>query len=159
MNSDSIIHRKTNDGKWIQGCDHTSILLNHKKRNEIINNAIKDIKEAKLSFDTIACSGVSGMLVAPRISEILNKNIMIIRKENERRYSPFQYEGVVPSRYIIVDDLICSGKTIRHILKTIREDCVRSECIGVYCFLKDKCSYGSESGADFCKRDLGVKYL
>ena len=43
--------------------------------------------------------------------------------------------------YIIVDDLICSGETVKHIINTISEDCPNAKCLGVYCFLKDKKQY------------------
>jgi hypothetical protein len=39
-----LINRRTADGKWLQGCDHTAILLNPKTRNKIIEQAISEIK-------------------------------------------------------------------------------------------------------------------
>ncbi len=152
-----LINRRTDDGKWLQGCDHTTLLLNHKIRNKIIFKCVQYFKKAKLDFDTIACCGTSGLLVVPQISEILKKNILVVRKANEKRYSPFQYEGPIPNKYVIIDDLICSGKTIKHILHTIKEDCPRSLCIGVYSFFKDKCAYRTNNS--LCKRDLGIEYL
>ncbi len=152
-----LIDRRTDDGKWLQGCDHTTLLLNHKIRNKIIFKCIQHFKKAALDFDTIACCGTSGLLVVPQISEILKKNMLVVRKANEKRYSPFQYEGPIPNKYIIIDDLICSGKTIRHILNTIKEDCPRSLCIGVYSFFKDKCAYRTNNS--LCKKDLGIDYL
>ena len=108
-----LINRRTEDGKWLQGCDHTTLLLNPKIRNKFIAQSIKDLTKHINKFDSIVCCGVSGLLVVPTISEIIKKNIVVVRKENEKRYSPFQYEGVVPSNYIIIDDLICSGDTVK----------------------------------------------
>lgn len=155
----TLAKRKTKDGKWIQGCDHTAALLNPKTRNKIIFDCINNLKKYNLDFDTIACCGTSGLLVVPQITEILEKNILVVRKKNEKRYSPFQYEGPVPNNYLIIDDLICSGSTIKHILKTIKEDCPNSECIGVYCFMKEKCAYSFDGGNDLCKKHIGIRYL
>ncbi len=152
-----LVTRRTDDGKWMQGCEHTTSLLNVKIRNKVIFSAIDRLRNIDKQFDTIACCGTSGLLVVPQISEILKKNILVIRKKHEKRYSPFEYEGVVPKNYIIIDDLICSGQTVKHILNTISRECSRSNCIGVYTFFKDKCAY-SKIGSH-CKKDLGIEYL
>ena len=155
--AEKLINRRTEDGKWLQGCDHTTLLLNHNIRNKVIDDCVIYLKEHKLDFDTIACCGTSGLLVVPQISQTLKKNILVVRKADEKRYSPFQYEGPIPNKYIIIDDLICSGRTIKHILNTIKEDCPRSICLGVYSFFKDKCAYRTDN--TLCKRDLGIEYL
>lgn len=152
-----IISRRTKDGKWMQGCRHTVHVLNHNNRNIIIENTIKLIKSKNLSFDTIACSGVSGLLVVPRLCEILNKNILLVRKPTEKRYSPFIYEGVIPNKYLIIDDLVCSGQTIKHILKTIKEESAFSECVGFISYLKEDCSY--RDLPDLFFKQLGIPYL
>lgn len=152
-----LLNRRTEDGQWLQGCDHTTVLLNPKIRNKIIFQCVNDLNNISDNFDSIACCGMSGLLVVPQVSELLRKNIIVVRKRNDQRYSPFAYEGVVPKKYAIVDDLICSGKTVKHIIHTISEDCPRSECVGIYCFMKDKCAYRSND--HLCKRDLGIEYL
>lgn len=151
--------RRTDDGKFIQGASHTCHVLNHKVRNKIIIKAVCDLRKISNTFDSIACCGVSGLMVVPQIAELLNKNIIVVRK-GERCYSEFRTEGVAPFRYIILDDLICSGSTVRHIKKVIRDEYSRSHCIGVYCYLPDECAYrADEDGSKLCKRDLGVPLL
>jgi adenine/guanine phosphoribosyltransferase-like PRPP-binding protein len=151
--------RKTDDGKYIQGASHTCHVLNHKTRNRIIIKAVCDLRKIE-HFDSIVCCGISGLLVAPQIAEILNKHLVVIRKENDKCYSDFGIEGVAPYRYIIIDDLICSGKTVRHIKNTIKEDYPRAICIGVYCYLPDDSAYrDDEDGSKLCKRDLGIPLL
>ena len=87
----------------------------------------------------------------------IKKEYLSSKKKAKKKYSPFQYEGPIPNKYIILDDLICSGRTVRHINKTIRDDTPSAECVGVYVFFKDKCTY--RNNASLCKRDLGVEYL
>jgi orotate phosphoribosyltransferase len=151
--------RKTEDGKYIQGASHTCHVLNHKERNRIIIKAVCDLRKIANEFDTIACCGVSGMMVVPQIAELLDKHILIVRKD-EKRYSEFRSEGVAPFKYVVVDDLICSGATIKHINNVIHDEYPRAKCIGVYCYLPQETAYKQdEEGSDLCKRDLGIPLL
>lgn len=150
--------RRTEHG-IIQGASHTCHVLNHKNRNKIIIKAVCDLRKISNSFDSIACCGVSGLMVVPQIAELLNKNIVVVRK-GEQCYSEFRTEGVAPFRYIILDDLICSGGTVKHIKRVLKEEYSRSICIGVYCYLPSECAYRpNEDGSKFCKRDLGISLL
>jgi adenine/guanine phosphoribosyltransferase-like PRPP-binding protein len=152
-------HRKTADGKYIQGCSHTSLVLNHKNRNKIIIKAVCDLRKITKDFDSIACCGTSGLMVVPQISEILDKHIVIVRK-GERSYSDFIVEGVAPYRYIIIDDLICSGDTINHINRQIKTEHPRAICVGVYCYMPEECAYAAtEQGSKLLKKDYGIPLL
>jgi adenine/guanine phosphoribosyltransferase-like PRPP-binding protein len=144
--------RRTPDGKIIQGAAHTSRVLNHKYRNKIIVKAVCDLRSIQNTFDSIACCGVSGLMVVPQIAELLNKNIIIVRKWDEKRYSDFYIEGVAPSRYIVVDDLICSGNTLKWICQTIHADNPRALCMGLYCYIPEECTYTEHTTKDFEKR-------
>jgi adenine/guanine phosphoribosyltransferase-like PRPP-binding protein len=151
--------RKTVDGKYIQGSSHTCHVLNHKNRNKIIIKAVCDLRKISDSFDSIACCGVSGLMVVPQVAELLNKHIIIVRK-GEKCYSEFRTEGVAPFRYIILDDLICSGSTVKHIKRTLKKEYSRSQCVGVYCYLPNETAYrADEEGSKLCQRDLGIPLL
>ncbi len=152
MNQTVEDFRQTEDGKVIQGAAHTCRVLNHKNRNKIIIKAVCDLRKIAESFDSIACCGVSGLMVVPQIAELLNKNIVIIRKPDEKRYSDFYIEGVSPFRYIVVDDLICSGNTLKWIRKAIHEDNPKAICAGLYCYLPDECGYTTETAKMFEQR-------
>jgi len=150
--------RRTEHG-IIQGASHTCHVLNHKARNKIIIKAVCDLRKIADSFDSIACCGVSGLMVVPQIAELLNKNIVVVRK-GERCYSEFHTEGAAPFRYIILDDLICSGGTVKYIKKTLKEEYPRSTCVGVYCYLPKETAYRAcEEGSKLCQRDLGIPLL
>jgi hypothetical protein len=98
-------------------------------------------------------------MVVPQIAELLNKNIVVVRK-GERCYSEFRTEGVAPFRYIILDDLICSGSTVKHIKRVLKDEYSRSSCVGVYCYLPSECAYrNNEEGSKLCQRDLGIPML
>jgi adenine/guanine phosphoribosyltransferase-like PRPP-binding protein len=148
--------RRTDDGSIIQGAAHTSRILNHKYRNKIIINAYTKLNKLDIYYDAIACCGTSGLMVVPQIAELLKKNIIVVRKQKDG-YSDFMVEGTHTNHYIIIDDLICSGGTIKHIIKNIKAETPRSKCVGVYCYMPEESVY--RNCPQYCKRDLGVEYL
>lgn len=149
MNSTVEDVRRVENGGIIQGASHTCSVLNHKNRNKIIIKTVCDLRKIADNFDSIACCGISGLMVVPQIAEILNKNIVIIRKPDEKRYSDFWIEGVAPFRYVIVDDLICSGNTVKWIKQTIYEDNPKARCVGLYCYLPEECAYAANTLKEF----------
>lgn len=151
-------HRKTPDGRIIQGCGHTSLLLNHKERNAIVMKSVSELRG--LDFDSIVCCGTSGLLVAPQVCEILNKNLIIIRKKNVKSYSSFVVEGVCPSTYVVLDDLVCSGATIKYIREIMFEEYTYAHCLGVYLYLdpREHSAYGEDIQYYF-KKDTGLDLL
>jgi adenine/guanine phosphoribosyltransferase-like PRPP-binding protein len=149
--------RRTTDGKIIQGASHTCRVLNHKIRNKTIIKAVCDLRKISNQFDSIACCGVSGLMVVPQIAELLNKHIVIIRKPGQS-YSTFNMEGVTPFRYVIIDDLICSGETVKYIRNTIHEECPKSRSIGLYCYMPEECAY-TEKTSKLFERDFGMPLL
>ena len=149
-------YRRTPDGRVIQGASHTSRVLSHKYRNKIIMETYSYLKKLDIEYDGIACCGASGMLVVPQIAELLKKNIILVRKQIDG-YSDFLVEGANCPRYIILDDLVCSGGTVKHIIKNIKEEIPIAKCIGVYSYMRDQCAY--RNMPQYCKRDLGIDYL
>lgn len=150
---------RTEDGQYINASSHTCHVLNHKVRNKIIIKAVCDLRKISYTFDSIVCCGTSGMMVVPQIAELLNKNITLVRK-GEKCYSDFIVEGVAPFRYIIIDDLICSGNTVRHIKNKIKDDFPRAICTGIYCYIPNETAYQpNEQGSKLCQRDLGIPLL
>jgi hypothetical protein len=91
-------------------------------------------------------------MVVPQIAELLNKNIILVRKKNEKCYSDFAIEGVKPFRYIILDDLICSGDTVRHIQWNISNEYERTQCVGLYCYMPEECAYNTDNLKIFEKK-------
>lgn len=151
-------YRQTGN-RIIQGASHTARVLGHKNRNKIIIKTVCDLRKISDQFDSIVCCGTSGLLVVPQIAEILDKHIVIVRKPSDKRYSVFDMEGVVPYRYVIVDDLVCSGNTIKLIKNTIHEECPRSICVGAYFYIPEECAYSHEEGSKLFQRDFGIPAL
>lgn len=148
--------RRNDDGSIIQGAAHTSRILNHKYRNKIIMTTYAYLNKLDIRYDSIACCGTSGLMVVPQIAELLKKNIIVIRKKKDG-YSDFIVEGPSSKRYIIIDDLICSGDTVKHIMRSIKNETPISKCVGIYSYMKDQCAY--RKMPELCEKDLGIPYI
>jgi hypothetical protein len=86
-----------------------------------VNNLLRLIRKSKVQFDTIVFRGMSGALIAPIIAYKLDKEVIIIRK-GEDAHSCRKAEGYTKSkRFIIIDDFVSSGDTIRQIFQSLYE--------------------------------------
>lgn len=84
------------------------------------------------NFDSIVFQGVSGVLIAAPLAVRLKKNLIVVRKHQDC-HSQHAIEGKNPKNYIIVDDFISSGRTVKVILsKMKRFD--GAVCKGVFLF-------------------------
>ena len=81
----------------------------------------KLIEEQKI--DALAFSGSSGSAAAFSIGSYIKIPLIYVRKPEEvshgRAIECNMYEPI--SRYLIVDDFVCSGKTIKYIYRKIEE--------------------------------------
>jgi len=80
-------------------------------------------------FSTIAYRGHSGAIVGPAIAYLLEKNLVLIRKE-ENAHSASKIEGKLQGKYVIIDDFIDTGETVSDILRTLGE----RNCIGIFLY-------------------------
>jgi adenine/guanine phosphoribosyltransferase-like PRPP-binding protein len=113
--------------------------IKHKIRTSYLRNVyepefFKRIPEAveivqrmqkKLEFDAIAFTGISGMSFGFPLSYLLKLPVINIRKDWRDTGSHYRgrIEGTVSSRrYLIVDDFISTGDTVKNIIKIIHEE-------------------------------------
>jgi len=117
---------------YLQTSSHLQEVLDPASRAGILGWVMHHLKEHIDEFDAIAVSGCSGLLVGPCVADLLQKNIILVRKEGGRTHSEEYVEGPKDGRYIVIDDLTCSGETIRHITSSIKTElCEHSQCVGV----------------------------
>lgn len=112
---------------------YTIKFLEPKTRAKHIRAAIKVLKPIAHTFDSVAFCGMSGALIAPEIAKKLNKELIMVRKSNKGHHSNYMVEGYYRSnKYIIVDDFIDSGKTVKRMKKCI-DQALNSytKCLGV----------------------------
>ncbi len=76
----------------------------------------------KHHFDAIAFTGSSGAALAFPLSYFLKLPLIHVRKKDRNHFSE-KIEGTMSSqKYIIVDDFIASGATVRRVIKTIKSE-------------------------------------
>jgi orotate phosphoribosyltransferase len=87
-------------------------------------------------FDSIAYSGMSGALIASIVSMELDKGLFCVRKESDKNHSGRRIEsGFKKSKkYIIIDDLIDSGDTIKYIVENMTKEYPETRCVGIYLY-------------------------
>lgn len=97
------------------------------------------LQELSVDFDTIVFRGVSGCLFGIPLAHKLGKNMIVVRK-GENNHSGRLCEGHSGvKRYIIVDDLVDTGKTVRYIVGAVKAFADKpAVCIGVFCYYEHK---------------------
>lgn len=103
-----------------------SVFASPSKFNSTVRKTTKMIRDAVQSgtiqdFSHIACRGVSGVTIAAPIALRLKKGLIVVRKQEDDCHASLKVEGVPDEQfsYLIVDDLIESGKTIMRIVSGI----------------------------------------
>ena len=107
-----MINKKRHDG-----ADYLRPMTVGDYRKHVIKCALKDLRRRKHrdKFDCIVVSGYSSTIIGSIIADRMNKDILIARKEGEPRNSHRVIDGMVGGKYIFLDDLVCSGATIKRI--------------------------------------------
>lgn len=104
-----------------------------------VQSAARALK--KIEFDAIAFTGLSGAVLASAVALKLNKLLYCVRKQGENRHSDYDVEGPLGAlRYIIIDDLIQTGGTLRRIIKQVRKhsaDCPAT-LVGIWLYREPK---------------------
>jgi orotate phosphoribosyltransferase len=109
-----------------------------------ISSAVEEIKKLikQHEIDAIAFTGSSGSALAFNIASRINIGLLYIRKEKESRNSTTTVECNTHTEirnYLIVDDFICMGETVRRIARSIEEVAISKntcipKCKGIYLY-------------------------
>lgn len=111
-------------------------VVNHRERQEVIQHCLEVLRPIRDEFDAIVGTGCSGLTMGATLAYLLDKNFVIVRKDGDRSHSGFAVEGNPGYSYVIVDDLVCSGKTMQRILATMERECgQRPKCLGALLFV------------------------
>ena len=98
-------------------CGYLAQALQREEIDEAVGLCVETLKGRK--FDTIAFRGLSGALIAPIVAHILSKEIIVVRK-TQTEHSLHRVEGhVAAKRYVILDDFISGGTTVREIISRV----------------------------------------
>lgn len=97
--------------------------------------AIRRLKKV-LGFEQIVCTGISGQSIAWPVGYVTDIPVAVVRRKDEKNHHGYSVENFDRSRkFIILDDFVSSGDTVKHVLKSLAED-RRDDprCVGVYCY-------------------------
>lgn len=110
--------------------DYLKKMFDKQRTKEFLKLAKPLLK--KYDFQAIAFCGVSGALVAPLLAYKINKTLIVVRKiARESSHSMFAVEGDLNAkRYLIVDDFISTGYTVRDIVEKVSIVAPSAKCIG-----------------------------
>lgn len=90
---------------------------------------VEQPKKEPIEFDTIACTGVSGIVIGLALAQRMGRKVAIVRKNGDGTHSGNRIEAnCFPEeigKYIIVDDLTESGKTIKRIVTALKKHAPR----------------------------------
>ena len=114
------------------GASHTNGFINPDSLKVYLATAAKCMKTIKVPYDTLAFAGISGAVIGPALAIKLKKECLLVRKDCDKhctRENVSGHEGV--KSYLIVDDLIDSGRTVEMIQKKIYQFSKSAKCIGV----------------------------
>ena len=100
------------------------------------------VKLKDVEFHSFACSGVSGMVVAPVLAHAMDKRLLVVRKALSGCHATHFVEGDVNKydQYVVVDDFLSTGKTIGLIIAHITKelgDCYAPTYAGTYLYQDD----------------------
>lgn len=98
-------------------------------------------------FEAIAFRGMSGALVAPPVADALGVSLLLVRKEASHSAAIVEGELDVKT-YVIVDDFVSSGTTVRTIVHEVERVAPKAQCLGVMTYRRFCYSEGDRVGFD-----------
>lgn len=104
-------------------------------RSVVIPEMVNQLTKFGLDkFDTIVFRGMSGALIVPTVADRIQKAMLMIRKGDS--HSTWNVEGnILLKSYVIIDDLIASGETIRNILEGVASTAENvTDCKGIFLY-------------------------
>ena len=98
---------------------YLGIALHQPTRQQVIQACVKRLWRKQTEFDAIAFRGLSGALIAPSVADQLGKKLIAIRKPDDGSHGTSVEGETSETQYIILDDFVSSGSTVRAIIDAI----------------------------------------
>lgn len=124
------------------------------KRRTAVEWMVERLKHVR--FDAVAVTGVSGISMGAIVAYEMNKSLVVVRKEKEESHSYYKIEGPLEASYVIVDDLVASGATIKRIVEQLAAVST-AVCNGVICYSSNSWKSLTESSVGEFERRHGLR--
>lgn len=102
-----------------------------------VNRTVEKLRPHADKFQSIAFRGTSGAMIAPAVAAALNKSITLVRKDDGHHEIGPISGRVNMAGYLILDDMIASGGTVRVIQNMLSVSSPMSKCVGIYLWYSD----------------------
>ncbi len=111
---------------------YLSPYLSGKSINETVEKIETEFPFLKEDCDTLAVRGNSGLLIGSVLASKWDKDLIIVRKDEESSHSDEQVEGWgYEQKILIVDDFIETGSTIGAIYESLMNSCDSPTILGI----------------------------
>lgn len=129
-----------------------------KKARGVMLRAIK--KNGFQNITHVAMRGVSGMVVGGAFCGRYKYNPIVIRKSRKDSHADTLVEGCpkyCDFNYVILDDFVGSGDTLKAIMREIAEQNPTANCLGVVCYHRFHTAFHTSEWIDEKLRDTEAK--
>lgn len=116
--------------------DYLGTVYEVNKFSRLVKKFATALKKFRLKnpFDAIAFTGTSGAAIAYPISAMLKIPLICVRKDSRNHYR-HPIEGCITAeRYVIVDDFISMGTTMKKITSTIKKEMPDAEPVAIFLY-------------------------
>jgi orotate phosphoribosyltransferase-like protein len=101
-------------------------------------------------FDTIAFCGTSGAAMAFILAHELKVELLCVRKKDDGshflEFNKNPLEGNVDAKkYLIVDDFVCSGRTVNYIIESINTHMPTAKCVAMVMYAATRNDFHSST--------------
>jgi adenine/guanine phosphoribosyltransferase-like PRPP-binding protein len=117
------------------------LLQSPKRLRDLLETAESSIRaDVGDDFHFFAVTGVSGIVLGTLLSQKFERHLVVVRKQREAKHSGYIVEGlqaingVGNLKYVIVDDFISTGTTIKRMRYELSRHARGSELVGAYLY-------------------------
>lgn len=135
---------------------------------ELCQNAERTLRGLNIDFDSMVAIGLSGHMVLPTLARHFDVPFLALRKQGTYTHDDYgigKYgRGEIGKRWVLVDDFICSGETVRTAKKQVNAGIAyvnsqsgknfSTEFVGTYCYSK---RYNDASPGHFVYPDMNTR--
>jgi adenine/guanine phosphoribosyltransferase-like PRPP-binding protein len=131
---------------------YTEKVFHPQKFMKLVDRTEARIKELqkRTEINALAASGNSGVMLAGALGYILGMSVLVVRKNHDSALDMRKVNGLFhpETKYLIIDDLISSGRTVCRIVNRVQEAandlCVVARPAGILLYEE----YGGGRGRD-----------
>jgi hypothetical protein len=117
--------------KKVTSPSHTRPVFNPESFLDVVDKAAEKIEKIRVLYpeiEALAACGNSGVLLVGALAARLKMPVLVVRKKKDTNNDDRLVNGYIGAKgYLIIDDVIDSGATVRHIITEIQDAWERSD--------------------------------